>query len=210
MPCYAIDEVVPVVDPTAYVHPDAVLIGDVIVGPGCYVGPCAVLRGDFGRIVMERGSNVQDTCVVHGSPGRDTVIEENGHVGHGAVLHYCQIRRDAMVGMNAVVMDEAEIGERAIVAACAFVPAGMRVPPGTLVAGIPAKVRRELSAGEITGKRQGTEVYQELTVRSLRSMRRVEPLAAATPDRRRLPPTKAEAFHAARKPPQSGPGTAGA
>jgi phenylacetic acid degradation protein len=210
MPCYAIDDVVPVVDPTAYVHPDAVLIGDVIVGPGCYVGPCAVLRGDFGRIVMERGSNVQDTCVVHGSPGRDTVIEENGHVGHGAVLHYCQVRRDAMVGMNAVVMDEAEIGERAIVAACAFVPAGMRVPPGTLVAGIPAKVRRELSEQEIAGKRQGTEVYQELTVRSLRSLRQVEPLAAETPDRRRLPPTKAEAFQAARKPPPASPGTAGA
>ena len=210
MPCYAIDEVVPVVDPSAYVHPDAVLIGDVIVGPGCYVGPCAVLRGDFGRIVMERGANVQDTCVVHGSPGRDTVIEENGHVGHGAVLHYCQVRRDAMIGMNAVVMDEAEIGERAIVAACAFVPAGMRVPPGTLVAGMPAKVRRELTGAEIAGKRQGTEVYQELTVRSLRSLRRVEPLAATTPDRRRLPPTKAEAFHAARKPPPDGPGTGGA
>lgn len=210
MPCYAIDDVVPVVDPTAYVHPSAVLIGDVIVGPGCYVGPCASLRGDFGRIVMARGSNVQDTCVIHGSPGRDTLIEENGHVGHGAVLHFCHIGRDAMVGMNAVVMDEARIGEQAIVAACAFVPAGMDVPPRTLVAGIPAKVRRELSAQEIDGKRRGTEVYQELTVRSLRSMREVQPLTAQAAGRRRLPPTKADALIAGRKPPQRGRGEPGA
>lgn len=210
MPCYAIDGVVPVVDPSAYVHPSAVLIGDVIVGPGCYVGPCASLRGDFGRIVMERGSNVQDTCVVHASPGRDTVVAENGHIGHGAVLHNCQIGRDAMVGMNAVVMDEAEIGEQAIVAACAFVPAGTRIPPRSLVAGIPAKVRRELTPAEIAGKRQGTEVYQELTVRSLASAREVAPLPAVTPGRGRLPVTMADALMARRKPPQRGPDGAGA
>jgi phenylacetic acid degradation protein len=83
MPCYSIEGVIPVVDPTAYVHPTAVLIGDVIVGPGCYVGPNACLRGDFGRIVMKEGSNVQDTCVIHGFPSDDTVVEENGHIGHG-------------------------------------------------------------------------------------------------------------------------------
>jgi phenylacetic acid degradation protein len=110
-----------------------------------------------------------------------------------------------MIGMNAVVMDEAEIGEAAIVAACAFVPAGMQVPPRTLVAGIPAKVRRELSEQELAGKRRGTEVYQELTLRSLRSMREVPPLPSETPDRRRLPVTKADAHVAARKPPQPGP-----
>ncbi len=202
MPCYAIDGVVPVVDPAAYVHPTAVLIGDVIVGPGCYVGPCAVLRGDFGRIVLERGSNVQDTCVIHGFPRGDTVVEENGHVGHGAVLHCCVVRRDALVGMNAVVLDEAEIGERSMVAACAFVPAGMKVPPRSLVAGIPARVRRELSDEEVAGKRTGTEAYQELTVRALASMREVAPLPALTPGRPRLPPTKADALFAGR----GGPG----
>ena len=111
MPCYSIEGVVPVVDPSAYVHPSAVLIGDVIIGPECYVGPCASLRGDFGRIVLERGANVQDTCVIHGFPQRDTVVEENGHIGHGAVLHSCVVRRDALVGMNAVVMDDAEVCE---------------------------------------------------------------------------------------------------
>ncbi|OIQ69225.1 2,3,4,5-tetrahydropyridine-2,6-dicarboxylate N-acetyltransferase [mine drainage metagenome] len=178
MPCYAIDDVVPVVDPSAYVHPSAVLIGDVIVGPGCYVGPCASLRGDFGRIVLHEGANLQDGCVMHGFPGHDTVVERNGHIGHGAVLHSCVVRADAMVGMNAVVMDDAEIGERAIVAACAFVPAGMRVPPRSLAAGLPAKVKRELSDDEIAWKLEGTRTYQDLARRCLRSMREVQPLAA--------------------------------
>ena len=184
MPCYAIDDVVPVVDPSAYVHPSAVLIGDVIVGPACYVGPCASLRGDFGRIVLHEGANLQDGCVMHGFPGHDTVVERNGHIGHGAVLHSCVVRADAMVGMNAVVMDDAEIGERAIVAACAFVPAGMQVPPRSLVAGLPAKVRRELSDDEIAWKLEGTRTYQDLAQRCLRSMREVQPLSAAEAGRR--------------------------
>ncbi|EWS52604.1 2,3,4,5-tetrahydropyridine-2,6-dicarboxylate N-acetyltransferase [Methylibium sp. T29] len=151
MPCYAIDGVLPVVDPSAYVHPTAVLIGDVIVGAHCYVGPCACLRGDFGRIVIGPGANVQDNCVLHGFPDQATVVEENGHIGHGAVLHGCVVRRDALVGMNAVVMDEAEVGAQAIVAACAFVPAGMQVPPRTLVAGTPARPKRLLSDARSPG-----------------------------------------------------------
>ena len=187
MPCYAIDDVVPVVDPSAYVHPSAVLIGDVIVGPGCYVGPCASLRGDFGRIVLHEGANVQDGCVMHGFPGHDTVVERNGHIGHGAVLHSCVVRADAMVGMNAVVMDDAEVGEQAIVAACAFVPAGMRVPPRSLAAGLPAKVRRELSDDEVAWKLEGTRTYQELARRCLSGLREVQPLAAAEAGRRSVP-----------------------
>jgi phenylacetic acid degradation protein len=198
MPCYAIDDVVPVVDPSAFVHPTAVLIGDVIVGPDCYVGPCASLRGDFGRIVLERGANVQDTCVIHGSPQLDTVVEEDGHIGHGAVLHACVVRRDALVGMNAVVLDEAEIGEQTIVAACAFVPAGTRIPARSLVAGIPAKVRRALTDEELAAKREGTLAYQELTVRCLASLHETLPLAAVQADRRRLPATRVDAIIAAR------------
>ncbi|GAC1326159.1 MAG: phenylacetic acid degradation protein PaaY [Collimonas sp.] len=186
MSCYAIEGVIPVVDPSAYVHPTAVLIGDVIIGPDCYVGPCASLRGDFGRIVLQRGANVQDTCVVHGFPSADTVIEENGHIGHGAVLHSCRVRRGALVGMNAVVMDEAEIGEQAIVAASAFVRAGMKIPPRTLAAGIPAKVIRELSEEEIAWKQEGTLTYQDLTRRCLATMIEVQPLAAIEADRPRL------------------------
>lgn len=186
MACYEIEGLRPVVDPTAYVHPSAVLVGDVIVGPRCYVGPLASLRGDFGRIILEEGSNVQDTCVMHGFPGTDTRIEVDGHIGHGAVLHGCIIKRNAMVGMNAVVMDEAVVGESAIVAACAFVKAAMVIPPRHIAAGVPANVLRELSDEEIEWKRSGTRSYQALAVRSLATMREVEPLTAPEPDRRRL------------------------
>ncbi|HNJ76020.1 MAG: phenylacetic acid degradation protein PaaY [Rhodocyclaceae bacterium] len=183
---YAIDGIVPVVDPTAYVHPTAVLIGDVIVGPGCYIGPAACLRGDFGRLIIERGANVQDTCVMHGFPGTDTVVEEDGHIGHGAVLHGCRIGRNALIGMNAVIMDNAVVGESAIVAACAFVKAGAEIPPRSLAAGTPAKVIRELSDAEIAWKADGTRTYQDLARRSLATMQEVSPLAAVEPDRRRI------------------------
>lgn len=199
MPCYSIEGVIPVVDPSAYVHPTAVLIGDVIIGPDCYVGPTACLRGDFGRIVLQRGANVQDTCVIHGFPGHDTVVEENGHIGHGAVLHSCTVRRDALVGMNAVVMDEAVVGEQAIVAACAFVRAGMQVPPRTLAAGLPAKVVRELTADEMAWKQAGTRTYQDLTVRCLASLREVSPLSQIEENRPALAAPFVEPLIAARR-----------
>ncbi|MGV8893381.1 MAG: phenylacetic acid degradation protein PaaY [Burkholderiaceae bacterium] len=183
---YAIDGIVPVVDPTAFVHPSAVLIGDVIIGPGCYVGPCACLRGDFGRLILERGANLQDTCVMHGFPGTDTVVEENGHIGHGAVLHGCRIGRNALVGMNAVIMDNAVIGESTIVAACAFVKAGAEIPARSLVAGMPAKVIRQLTDEEIAWKGDGTKTYQDLTRRSLESMHETAPLTAVEADRKRI------------------------
>ena len=185
MPCFAIDGVVPVVDPQAYVHPSAVLIGDVIVAARCYVGPCASLRGDFGSIVLEAGANVQDCCVLHSFPGATTLVEADGHIGHGAVLHGCTVRRDALVGMNAVVMDGAEIGAQAMVAACAFVRAGMQVPARTLVAGTPAKVVRELGEAELACKHAGTLEYHELARRCNATLTEVEPLAAIDPGRAR-------------------------
>jgi len=183
---FAIDGIVPVVDPTAFVHPSAVLIGDVIVGPGCYVGPCACLRGDFGRLILERGANLQDTCVMHGFPGTDTVVEENGHIGHGAVLHGCSIGRNALIGMNAVIMDNAVIGEASIVAALAFVKASQEIPPRVLVAGMPAKIVRPLSDAEIAWKADGTRTYQELTRRCLATLVETAPLAAVEPNRKRI------------------------
>ena len=183
---YEINGIVPVVHPSAYVHPSAVLIGDVIVGPNCYIGPLAALRGDFGRLIMEQGSNLQDTCVMHGFPGCDTVIEVDGHVGHGAVLHGCRIGRNALVGMNAVVMDNAVIGEESIVAAMSFVKAGMIVAPRSMVVGTPARVMRALSDDEIKWKSSGTRQYQELAVRSLNTMREVEALTEVQADRPRM------------------------
>jgi phenylacetic acid degradation protein len=180
---YAIDGVAPYVHPESYVHPTASLIGDVIVEAGCYVGPGASLRGDFGRLVMRRGSNLQDNCVVHGFPRSETVIGEDGHIGHGAVLHGCTIGRNALIGMSAVIMDGAVIGEDAIVAALAFVKAGFEVAPGMLVAGIPAKVLRPVSAEEKRWKIEGTREYQELTLRSLASIEAVEALRELGPER---------------------------
>ena len=121
MPCYEIDGIRPVVELGAYVHPTAVIIGDVIIEKGCYIGPCAVLRGDFGAIRLMQNANLQDTCVVHGFPGIDTIVEAHGHIGHGAILHGCIVRENAMVGMNAVIMDEAEVGESSIVGAMTFI-----------------------------------------------------------------------------------------
>lgn len=183
---YAINGVTPVVDPTAFVHPSAVLIGDVIVGAGCYVGPCASLRGDFGRIDIRAGANLQDACVAHGFPGVDTIVCEDGHVGHCAVLHGCIVERNALVGMNCVINDHAVIGESAIVAAMAFVKANMVVPPRTLAAGMPARVVRELTQTELGWKVEATRGYQELTRRSLQTMRATTALAAVEPDRKRI------------------------
>lgn len=183
---YSINGVTPVVDATAYVHPSAVLIGDVIVGAGCYIGPCASLRGDFGRIEVRAGANLQDGCIAHGFPGTDTIVAEAGHIGHGAILHGCVVERNALVGMNAVINDNAVIGESAIVAAMAFVKAKMIVPPRMLVAGMPARVVRELTQTELAWKIEGTQSYRELTRRSLATMRACAPLAAVEPDRKRL------------------------
>ncbi len=183
---YSIDGVRPVVDPRAYVHPSAVLIGDVIVGAGCYIGPCASLRGDFGRIVVKDGANLQDSCVMHGFPGTDTIVDADGHIGHGAILHGCVIGRNALVGMNAVVNDNASIGDGAIVAAMAFVKAKMVVPPRVLVAGMPARIVRALTETELAWKIEGTRSYQELTRRSLATMKATVPLTVVEPDRRRI------------------------
>jgi len=183
---YEINGVTPVVHPSAYVHPSAVLIGDVIVGPRCYVGPLAALRGDFGRLILEEGVNLQDTCVMHGFPGADTVVEQDGHIGHGAVLHGCRIGRNALVGMNSVIMDNAVIGADSIVAAMTFVRAGMEVPARSLVVGTPAKVVRELRDDEIQWKSAGTGQYQELAVRSMQTMREVDALTEVEAGRKRI------------------------
>ena len=183
---YAFCGLRPVVHPTAFVHPDAVLIGDVIIGPEVYIGPGASLRGDMGRLVVEAGANLQDNCVMHGFPGNDCVVEPEGHVGHGAVLHGCRVRRGALVGMNSVIMDGAVIGEEAFVAAMSFVRAGFEVPPRTLAAGIPAKVVRELDEEERAWKRRGTLEYRELARRCRESLLPCRPLEEAEADRPRI------------------------
>ncbi|MDB4001754.1 phenylacetic acid degradation protein PaaY [Oceanospirillaceae bacterium] len=186
MPIYSIEDLIPVVDPSAYVHPTAVLIGDVIVGKDCYIGPNAVLRGDFGRIIMHQGSNVQDTCVVHSFPNKDCVIEQDGHIGHGAILHGCHIGRNALVGMNAVIMDDAIIGAESLVGATAFVKSAFQCPPRSLLAGSPATIKRQLSDQEVAWKSNGTLEYQNLSKRCHASLQLVEPLTQVQEHRPRF------------------------
>lgn len=186
MPCYEIDGIVPVVSSGAFVHPTAVLIGDVIVESGCYIGPLASLRGDFGRIVIGAGSNVQDCCVLHSFPGRELVLAPGSHIGHSAVLHGCTIESGAMVGMNSVVMDGARIGANALVGAGSCVGSGVDVPGEHLVVGAPAKVVRALDPETLAWKSNGVKVYQDLAIRSSATMREVAPRDEVEVDRGRV------------------------
>lgn len=186
MPCYKLDGICPVVHPNAFVHPTAVLIGDVHIGEQCYVGPNASLRGDFGRIIMEQGSNIQDNCVVHGFPKSDTIIQKNGHVGHGAVLHGCIVGSDSLIGMNAVILDNAKVAAYSLVGAGAIVKAGFECEEASLIIGAPAKVIRKLSKNEIKWKQLGTSEYQHLVQRCKQSLEECQPLAYAEANRRRM------------------------
>lgn len=182
---YSFEGVTPVVDPTAYVHPSAVLIGDVIIGPRCYIGGNAVLRGDFGRIEMHEESNLQDNCTVHSLPDFDCVIARRAHIGHGAVIHAAYIGEDSLVGMNAVVLDRAHVGAQAIVGAMSLVKMGGEVPPRTLWTGVPGQVVRELTPAAIAAKSRGTDDYVELAERCRAGMDAVYPLSEVEPDRPR-------------------------
>lgn len=186
MPAYAYQGLVPVVDPTTYVHPLASLIGDVIVGPGCFIAPGASLRGDFGRIVVEGDSSIQDSVTVHASSNRDTVIGRGATIGHGAVIHGCTIGENALIGIGAVILDDAEIGAESLVAALAMVKSDTIVPPRSLVAGNPAKVVRALDASQVTWRNNGDGEYQRLVRAALHDLAEVEPLRAVEPNRPRL------------------------
>jgi phenylacetic acid degradation protein len=175
---YAIDGIIPVVDPTAFVHPTATIIGDVIVSEKCYVGPGVSLRGDMGRIWMKPMSNMQDNCIAHTFAGGEVVLEEAANVGHGAILHGCYLGKGVLIGMNAVIMDGATIGDYAFVAALAFIRAGFEVPAKTVAAGIPAKILRDLTEQELEWKGKGDQDYQEIIRRSHATLEKVTPLTS--------------------------------
>jgi phenylacetic acid degradation protein len=185
VPCYAFEGFVPVVDATSFVHPTACLIGDVQVGAHCYIGPGASLRGDFGRIVLSEGVNVQDNCVLHSFPGQDVMLEQDAHVGHAAVLHGCHVRRGALIGISAVLMDGVEVGEYSFVGASSFVREAMVIPARSLALGSPARVVRVLTDAEISWKAEGTAIYQRLAARCLASWAECAPLPVVEPNRPR-------------------------
>lgn len=193
---FSFDGLIPVVHPSSFIHPNATLIGDVIIGAGCYVGPGAVLRGDFGRVELKAGSNIQDNCITHCYPDADVIVEQDGHIGHGVILHGCTVGKNAMVGMNSVVMDHAVIGENAIVGAMAFVKTAQKIPANHLAVGTPARVLRELSEQELQWKKEGTEVYQWLAMNSPQLLKAVDaPLTEPEPERKRLQMPEYDSLH---------------
>ena len=173
MPSYEFEGRRPQVDPAAYVHPEATLIGEVTIGPGCYVGPGARLRGDFGAIEVGPGSNVQDNCVIHSRPGAVTRLGAACHVGHGAVVHGANLGEHVTVGMGAVVQDGADVGADCLIAAGAVVLAGSVVPAGQLLAGVPARLVGDLTAEQLAQLRAGTALYQALPDRYRAACRRL-------------------------------------
>ncbi|MET1254265.1 transferase hexapeptide repeat family protein [Aliikangiella maris] len=185
MPIYAIDNLIPVVKQNTFIHPSAEIIGDVIIEENCYIGPGASLRGDFGRIYVGHHSNVQDNCVMHSFPDKDCHLAPYSHIGHCAVLHGCHIGENSLIGMNAVVMDDAFIGQESIVAACSFVRAKFVAEPRSMIMGIPAKVVRQITDDEINWKAQGTQEYIQLAQRAIKTLRIVDPLAQQQTDRPR-------------------------
>ncbi|NQZ87725.1 MAG: transferase hexapeptide repeat family protein [Colwellia sp.] len=186
MPIYAIDDFIPVIHPTSFVHPSAEIIGDVIIEANCYIGPNAVLRADFGRIYVDKNSNVQDCCVLHSFPGKDCHLEPFSHIGHSAVLHGCRIGENSLVGMNSVIMDDAIIGAESFIAASAFVKAKFSCEPRSLVVGTPAKVLKQLTEQEVDWKSKGTAEYTQLAQRCISSLREVSPLAQVQENRPRF------------------------
>lgn len=186
MPCYAYQGIVPVVHPTSYVHPLASLIGDVIVGPGCFIAPGASLRGDFGRIVVEGDSSIQDSVTIHVSTMRDTIIGRGATIAHGAIIHGCEIGENALIGMNAVVLDNARVGAECLVAALSLVKSDSDIAPRSLVAGNPAKVIRQFKPHQVTWRNNGQGEYQRLAREALTDFIVCEPLAEAEADRPRI------------------------
>ncbi len=169
----------PVVDRTAFVHPNATVTGNVIIGKNVYIGPGAAIRGDWGQIVIEDGCNVQENCTIHMFPGTTVLLKEAAHIGHGAIIHGATIGRNALIGMNSVIMDNAVIGDECIVGALAFVPAEMQIDNRKVVVGNPAKIIKDVSDEMIAWKTQGTQLYQQLPADCRASLKPCEPLRRA-------------------------------
>ena len=172
----------PVIDPSAYVHPNATVTGNVTIGRDVYIGPGAAIRGDWGGVVIEDGCNVQEACTVHMFPGVTVLLEAGAHIGHGAVVHGARIGRNALVGMNAVIMDHAVVGAGSIVGALCFVPAEMQIPERKVVVGNPARIVKDVSDEMLAWKTDGTRLYQTLPGRLHETLRPCAPLAALTPE----------------------------
>jgi len=176
---YAFKEFIPVIHETAFIHPQAAVTGNVIIGRDVYLGPGAAIRGDWGGIVIEDGCNVQENCTIHMFPGLTVVLKQNAHIGHGAIIHGATIGRNCLIGMNAVLMDEVELGDECIVGALAFIKQGEKFEARSLIVGNPAKKIKAVSDEMMAWKTEGTKLYQQLPQQCLDSLRPCEPLRDA-------------------------------
>lgn len=173
---------IPVIHESAFIHPQSAVTGNVIIGKNVYIGPGAALRGDFGKIIIEDGCNVQENCTIHMFPGVTVLLKENAHIGHGAIIHGATIGKNCMIGMNGVIMDNVILDDECIVGALSFVKANQHIPARSLMVGNPAKIVKEISDEMIAWKTQGTKVYQQLTEAMKNEWEICEPLREAIPE----------------------------
>jgi phenylacetic acid degradation protein len=176
---YEFDGYKPVVDETSFIHPQACVTGNVVIGKNVYIGPGAAIRGDWGRIVIEDGCNVQENCIVHMFPGTTVLLKEGAHIGHGAIIHGATIGKNCLIGMNAVIMDNVQLGDECIVGALSFIKADEIIPSRSLVAGNPGKIIKQVSDEMIEWKTAGTKLYQQLPAEMLAAWSACEPLRDA-------------------------------
>lgn len=173
---YQFKEYIPVIHESSFIHPQAVVTGNVIIGKDCYIGPGAALRGDWGQIIIEDGCNVQENCIVHMFPGIMVLLKEGSHIGHGAIIHGSTIGKNCLVGMNAVIMDNVELGDESIVGALTFIRQNEKIPARSLVTGNPGKIIKQVSDEMLAWKTEGTRLYQQLPGDCFENLHPCEPL----------------------------------
>lgn len=180
---YSFNSYIPVIHPSSFVHPQAAVTGNVIIGKDCYIGPGAALRGDWGQIILEDGCNVQENCTIHMFPGTTVLLKEGSHIGHGAIVHGATIGKNCLVGMNSVLMDNVILGDESIVGALSFVKQNEMIPPRSVIAGNPARIIKQVTDEMLQWKTEGTELYQQLPAQCHESLKETEPLREIPKDR---------------------------
>ena len=189
---YSFKEFTPVIHESSFIHPQAAVTGHVIIGKNCYIGPGAAIRGDWGRIIIEDGCNVQENCTIHMFPGATVLLKENAHIGHGAVVHGATIGRNCLIGMNSVIMDNADLGDESIVGALTLIKEGEKIPGRSVVVGNPGKIIKQVNDEMIAWKTEGTKLYQSLPAEMFEHSKLSEPLRetpASQPQQENFYPT---------------------
>ena len=181
---FEFEGMIPVIHQSAFIHPNATVTGNVIIGKDVYIGPGAAIRGDWGQIIISDGCNVQENCTIHMFPGTTVLLKENSHIGHGAIIHGATIGKNSLIGMNAVIMDEVVIGDECIIGSMAFVQANSEIPDRSIAVGNPAQVIKKVSDDMIAWKSEGTRLYQQLPKQCFETLKACVPLREVPKDRK--------------------------